>query len=134
MFTKLCRIGNDPIVRFTKDGGAVMSLSLAYQYGRKGEDGKRPTQWLDASMWGKQAEATQPYLQKGDQITVCINDLHIEMYEGKNGTSAKLAGHIVSFDFASGKHEPKSHVATTENKNTTSPKGAFDNFDDDIPF
>lgn len=50
MFNKLCRIGNDPEVRFIQSGDAVLSLSLAYAYGRKGSDGKRPTQWLDAAI------------------------------------------------------------------------------------
>ena len=45
----LARLGNDPEVRFTPDGKAVMDLSLAFSYGRK-VDGKQPTQWVNGTM------------------------------------------------------------------------------------
>lgn len=131
MFTKLTMIGNQPELRYTPKGDAVLNLSLAYKYGRKGEDGKRPTQWLEASLWGKQAEAVQPFLHKGDQISVSVDDLHIETYEGKNGQGHKLVGRIVSFDFASNKRETET-VAQAEQPKPA--KGGFDNFEDDIPF
>lgn len=96
MFTRAFRIGNEPQLRFTQGGDPVMGLSLAYSYGRKGNDGKKPTQWLDATLWGKMAEALQPYLVKGSQIVATIDDLHIEEYEGKNGPGHKLVGRVVS--------------------------------------
>ena len=103
MFSKLCRVGNDPEVRFTPSGDAVMNLSLAYAYGRKGDDGKRPTQWVEASMWGKQAESLAPYIKKGDQVSVSIDDLHIETYPKKDGSEGfKLMGRIAAFDFVGG--------------------------------
>lgn len=37
----LARIGRDVEVRYTAGGDAVASLSLAFTYVRKGEDGKR---------------------------------------------------------------------------------------------
>lgn len=103
MLTKAFRIGNDPKIRFTKNGDAVLSLSLAYNYGRKGEDGKKPTQWLDASLWGKQAEALAPYLQKGGHIVASVDDLHIEEYEGKNGAGHKLSGRVAAIEFVGSK-------------------------------
>ncbi|CAB4187693.1 Ssb Single-stranded DNA-binding protein [uncultured Caudovirales phage] len=141
MFSKLCRIGNQPEIRFTPGGDAVLNLSLAYNYGRKGEDGKRQTQWLEGSMWGKQAEAVHSYLHKGDQISASVDDLHIETYEGKNGTGTKLVGRIVSFDFVSGKRniEEQEPIKAQDDSQpsagtSTTKSGAFDNFDDDIPF
>lgn len=132
MFTKLFRLGNNPQVRFTQNGDAVMSLSLAYNYGRK-VDGKKPSQWIDASLWGKQAEALQPHLSKGMQVVCSIDDLHIEEYEGKNGKGHKLVGKIVGFDFAGGKPE-----ASPARQDEPSPKRADSGFDDmddgDIPF
>lgn len=138
MFSKLCRIGNQPEIRFTPGGDAVLNLSLAFNYGRKGEDGKRPTQWLEASIWGKQAEAVQSYLHKGDQISVSVDDIHIETYEGKNGTGTKLVGRIVSFDFVSGKRDSEAQEPRQSNPapavNPPAAGKSFDNFDDDIPF
>ena len=143
MFNKLCRIGNDPEVRFITSGDAVLSLSLAYSYGRKGSDGKRPTQWLEAALWGKQAEATAPYLHKGDLISVSVDDLHIEVYKKKDGTEGfKLAGKIVSFDFSGNKGEKKAnnpaehHSGAVEQKNPTygTKEDPFSDFDSNIPF
>lgn len=137
MFNKLCRIGNTPEIRHTPNGDAVLNLSLAYSYGRKGEDGKRQTQWLDASLWGKQAEAVQQYLHKGDQISVSIDDLHIETYPKKDGTEGfKLAGRVASFDFVGSKREEAAAPAEQQPApSKPKPASSFDNFDDDlIPF
>ncbi len=141
MFTKLFRLGNDPQVRFTPGGDAVMNLSLAYNYGRK-VDGKKPSQWIEASMWGKQAEALQPHLGKGIQVVCTIDDLHIEEYEGKNGKGHKLVGKVVGFDFAGGK-EVKQDTTDDHRRNRAaahdiSQSGGLrawvGDMDDDIPF
>ena len=50
------RIGRDAEVRHTAKGDSVANLSLAYNYGQKGSDGKRPSQWIDGSLWGKRAD------------------------------------------------------------------------------
>lgn len=131
MFTKSFRIGNDPQVRFTQKGDAVMSLSLAYNYGRKGDDGKKPTQWLDASLWGKQAEALQPFLQKGGQIVATVDDLHIEQYEGKNGPGHKLVGRIAGLELVGGKPEGNREPAREPAR---AAGNGFEDMDDDVPF
>lgn len=133
MFTKLFRVGNDPQVRFTQGGDAVMSLSLAYNYGRK-VDGKKPSQWIDASMWGKQAEALQPHLGKGMKVVCTIDDLHIEEYEGKNGKGHKLVGKIVGFDFADGKQSEGGNQPARQPAKPAGGASGFDDMDDDIPF
>ncbi len=138
MFTKLCRLGNDPEVRFLTNGTAVMSLSLAYPYGMKGQDGKRPTQWIEATMWGKQAEALQPFLKKGDQVSVSLDDVHIETYTNKQDGSEKfkLAGKVVGFDFvANGKSGNSAPAAQNKPAGTTSKPGmGWGDLDSDIPF
>ena len=58
----LARIGKDAEVRFTPGGTAVANVSLAFTYGKKSDDGKRPTQWVDASLWGQRAESLAPYI------------------------------------------------------------------------
>jgi hypothetical protein len=37
------RLGRDAELRYTPNGDAVCNLALACEYGRKGQDGKRPT-------------------------------------------------------------------------------------------
>jgi single-strand DNA-binding protein len=132
MFCRLCRIGNTPELRFTPAGKAVLNLSLAYSYGRKGEDGKKPTQWIDASLWDKQAEGLAPHLKKGNQVSVALDDLHIEEFEGKNGKGYKLVGRVVSLDFADSK-DSKEESAFVPASKPAAKSGGFDNFDE-IPF
>lgn len=123
----LFRIGNEPQLRFTQKGDAVLGLSLAYSYGRKGDDGKKPTQWLEAALWGKQAEALAPYLQKGGQIVASVDDLHIEEYEGKNGPGHKLAGRIVSIELVGGAQSAQKSAPSTRTE-----RAGYD--DEEIPF
>lgn len=134
MFTKTMRLGRDPELRLLADGTPVMNLALAYSYGKKGADGKKPTQWIEAGFFGKQAAAVHPYLHKGDQVGVSISDLHVETYEGKNGVGHKLSGRVVAFDFVG----ENKHGASTQVKPEPTPppksNAGFDNFDDDIPF
>ena len=133
MFTKAFRIGQEPNLRYTQKGDAVMGLSLAYNYGRKGDDGKKPTQWVEGSLWGKQAEALQPYLQKGGQIVATLDDLHIEQYEGKNGPGHKLVGRIVGLELVGGKtSEPAQHQASRSATRAQAPAD-FDE-SEDVPF
>lgn len=136
MFTKAFRIGQEPQLRYTQKGDAVMGLSLAYNYGRKGDDGKKPTQWVEGSLWGKQAEALQPYLAKGGQIVATIDDLHIEEYEGKNGPGHKLVGRIVSLELVGGKPEGSSSPAQHQASRSAMRSQAPADFDDgeNIPF
>lgn len=98
----LARLGKDAELRFTSTGEAVATLSLAFSYGRKGEDGKRPTQWVKGSLWGKRAEALEPYLLKGGLISVDLSEVHIETFEGQNGPGYNLVGKVDEIELAGG--------------------------------
>lgn len=98
--TDIGRIGRDAELRYTPSGDAVCNLALACDYGRK-VDGKRPTQWVDATLWGKQAEAMAPYLIKGQQVHFTMDDAHIETYAKTGGGEGfKLTGKIIVIKFA----------------------------------
>lgn len=97
----LARIGRDAEVRYLPNGDPVVNLSLAFTYGRKGEDGKRPTQWVDATFWGQRGETLAQWLLKGSQVVAYLDEIHIETYEGKNGTASKLAGRVVDIELIS---------------------------------
>lgn len=96
------RLGRDTELKQTQDGTAVCNIAVAVDYGRKGQDGNKPTQWYDLTLWGKQAEALAQYLTKGKQIFFTASDLHIETFT-KNDQSQgfKLTGRIDSIKFAS---------------------------------
>lgn len=139
----VARIGNEPVARYTPDGKAVMDISLAFDYGRKGADGRRPTQWINATMWGDRVEKLQPYLSKGGQVFVTLSEPHIETYEKKDGSGQgfSLRARINDLEFVGGRRDDS---ASSEAEPASAPRQApaksggkapgFDELDDDIPF
>src|SRR5690606_17274956 len=98
----LATIGRDVEVRHTAQGDPVASLSLAFTYGKKGSDGKRPTQWVDGSLWGQRAEALQPYLLKGTRVYVVLDEAHEQSYQTRDGRSgSKIVGRVNVIELAS---------------------------------
>ena len=141
ILTGLARIGKDAELRYTASNEPVANLSLAVNYGRKGDDGKRPTQWIEASMWGKRAESLAPHLLKGKQVDVVLEEPHIETFEGRNGTGHKLVGRVLSIEFASDgqRQDGQQQSAPAPQRQAPAPRpqqpaGGFGDFDDDIPF
>lgn len=140
----LALIGRDAELRTTPEGTSVCNLSLAFTYGRKGGDGKRPTQWVDASLWGKQAEALAPYLVKGGRVAVTLQEVHIERFDRRDGTQGeKLVGRVIDIQLAGSPREgsapapataPAPARAPAPAARTAAPAPAFDDFEDDIPF
>ena len=134
----LARLGRDAKLRTTSQGESVATLALAFSYGRKGSDGNRPTQWVDAALWGKRAEALAPYLTKGGLVSVVLEDVHIETFDGKSGHGHKLAARVVDVELASPKQAsaapaPAPHPAPRPAPAPAAGSG-FDNMDDSIPF
>jgi single-strand DNA-binding protein len=133
----LARIGKDAEVRYTPGGAAVANVSLAFTYGKKGDDGKRPTQWVDASLWGQRAESLAPYIKKGGQIVAYLEDVSIQTFTKGDGTQAtKMVARLVDLEFVSGGEQ-----ASSQPKPQPKPQAApqshgsgFDDFDSDIPF
>ena len=66
------RLGRDAELPGTPPAGMpVTNLSLAFSYGKKGSDGKRPTTWVDATLWNKPSRKPwRPILLKGGQVAV----------------------------------------------------------------
>lgn len=137
------RLGKDAELRFTQGGEPVASLALAFNYGQKGQDNKKPTQWLDASLWGKRAEAMAPYLKKGTQIYAILSEPHIETYQGRNGEGHKLVARVSEIEFAGGGQSAGESVNSrsgsgdgdyTQAPRKDKPKPSFEDLGDDIPF
>lgn len=132
----LARLGRDAEIRTTSNGEQVATLALAFSYGRKGSDGKRPTQWVDGALWGKRAEALAPYLLKGGLVSVSLEDVHVETFEGKNGTGHKLAARVVDVELAGGGERTAAPAPAPRPapRPPASASSGFDGMDDDIPF
>ena len=134
----LARLGRDAEIRTTSQGESVATLALAFSYGRKVSDGNRPTQWVDAALWGKRAEALAPYLLKGGLVSVLLEDVHIETYQGKNGEASKLVGRVVDVELAGGGARAASPAPAPRAAPRPAPAPAagsgFDDMTDDVPF
>jgi single-strand DNA-binding protein len=131
----LARIGKDAEVRYTPGGAAVANVSLAFTYGKKGDDGKRPTQWVDASLWGQRVESLAPYLTKGKQIVAYLEDVHIQTYTKGDGTQAsKMAARIADLEFVAGGEQAESQPKPKPQAAPQSQGSGFDDMGDDIPF
>jgi len=101
----IARIGKDVEVRYSPNGDAIANISLAFSYGKKQADGKRATQWVDATLFGKRAESLAPYLKKGGQIVAYLSDVNVQTYESKNGQGVKLVGKIDDLELIGGQVE-----------------------------
>lgn len=100
----LARLGRDAECRTVGDNLAA-NLALAYDYYDPKAEKKRSTTWVDAALWGKQAEALEPYLKKGQQVCCTVDDLHIETYQGRSGEGHKLVGKVTSIKLAGGRQD-----------------------------
>ena len=139
--TGLFTLGRDAETRVTPNGTTVITLAVAYNYGRKGEDGKKPSQWVRASMFGKQAETLAPYLTKGKQVSLVIRDLHIATFQKQDGSTGTSLEGVADFDdFARGPKQegaapaPAPRPAPAPPPAQRSAGSGFDDMDDDIPF
>ncbi len=65
-------LGRDPGMRYAPNGNAVTSLSVASNRTYTDSNGQRvkETTWFRVSVWGKQAESVNTYLQKGSSVLV----------------------------------------------------------------
>lgn len=136
----LARLGKDAGTRTVGDN-VVANLSLAFDYYDPKAEKKRSTTWVDAALWGKQAQALEQYLLKGTQVCVTVDDLHLEEYDNRDGdTMVKLVGRVSAIKLAGGKQEGGQAQAPAPRAAAPAPRAPApapkaDGFDDDdIPF
>ncbi|MCD6577337.1 MAG: single-stranded DNA-binding protein [Anaerolineaceae bacterium] len=65
-------LGRDPEMRYAPNGNAVTTLNVASnrQYTDSSGQKVKETTWFRVSVWGKQAENVNTYLQKGSSVLV----------------------------------------------------------------
>ena len=101
-------LGRDPEMRFTSDGKAIASFSVATsnQYTNKQGEKVKETTWFRISTFGKQAEICKEYLAKGSKVLV-VGRLNADpstgapriwqKADGTNGTSFEVTAETVRF-------------------------------------
>lgn len=144
MFSKLVRIGRNAELRHTAGGNAVISLVCVYDVGW---GDKKRAQWLEAAIWGKQAESLAQYLLKGKQVVIYADDVEVESYEHNGKSGSKLKCRVINIDLTDNKQgepqqrqpqqAPQNNRQQSQSAQQSQPQqnqGFNDSFDDDIPF
>jgi single-strand DNA-binding protein len=82
----LGNLGQDPELRFTQGGQAVLNIRLATTetYFDRERQKKERTDWHNVVIWGRRAEALSKILSKGSAIFV-EGSIRNSSYEGRDG-------------------------------------------------
>lgn len=122
------RIGQDPEVRYTQAGDAVVNLSLATSESWKNKNGEKQeaTEWHRISFFGKPAEIVGQYVQKGSQLYI-EGKIKSKKYTDKQGVE-RVAFEIAAdtFKMLGGKPD--------QTKPQTKQTAPVDDVNDPIPF
>lgn len=145
--TGLARLGRDAELRNSPQGEPVLNLALAFNYGKKDGNGKKPTQWVDASIWGDRAAKLAEYMTKGRELVVTLEDPHVHTYtKGDGSLGSTIRARLGALEFTSGTPQqdaaaparapaPRPAPAPAPRAASSQTSGnAFADMDDDIPF
>lgn len=137
------RLTRDPEMRYTQSGIAVTRFTLACDRPFGGQDGKKETDFIDCTVWRKQAENVAQYLKKGNMAGV-DGRLQISSYEAQDGTRrqrAEVVADSVRFLEPKGQGQSSSsgwgqaqQPKTAANHDAFSSGGALDLDPNDLPF
>jgi len=136
------RLGKDPEVKYTQNGVAVASFSLATDEQWKNKEGEKQqkTTWHNLVLWDKLAEIAGQYLTKGQQIYV-EGKLQTRKWEDKDGntryTTEIVIANLVMLGSKSdneGSSDEKSARKKAAPKKSEPQEDGLGVGDDDIPF
>ena len=121
---KVFLIGNltrDPEIRYTPKGTAVTDVGLAVNRVRTNDQGERieDTTFVDVTLWGRQAEIAEKYLNKGRAVFI-EGRLQMDTWEdkqtGQKRSRLKVVGENLQFlpDGRSGNHQQNTAQAAPQ--------------------
>ncbi len=124
-FNKITLVGNlgkDPELRYTPQGTAVCSFSMATNEKRRDKSGEfqNIATWFRVTLWGNQAETASKFLAKGRQVYI-EGRLRLEEYTDREGNirqSLEVNGNDMQFlgggertegsgDYSGGQHDDR---------------------------
>lgn len=160
------RLTRDPELRYTPKGTAVADLSMAINRYRSSADGGERTEettFVDVTLWGKQAETANQYLNKGREVFI-EGRLQLDSWEdkasGQKRSKLKVVGESMQFvgsanggnssgggDSSEGSRpsygggqsgdyaqQSSAPAASSHTESNRSPQPAIEEEEDDIPF
>lgn len=123
-------LGRDPELRTSNSGESILNFSIGVQTGTKD---KPATMWANCALWGKRAVTLQPYLAKGDRVTVS-GSIRLEDWVDKNGvTKQQLKMSVDQIDLPP-KGERSAADPAAQAKPAAGKSTELNTLDDDIPF
>jgi single-strand DNA-binding protein len=121
-------LGRDPELR-QHNGDNILNFAIGVAIGTKD---KPETMWVDCALWGKRATSLQPYMAKGQRVTVS-GPIKLEEYKAKDGTpKTRLRLSVDQIDLPPKGDAPAQTQQTQQPQ--SAPAGAMADMDDDIPF
>ena len=146
-------LGRDPEIRYTQGGDPIASFSVATSDSWKDRntgDTRENTEWHRVVMFRGLAKIAEDWLRKGQQVyiegrlrtrkwqdqsgqdrwTTEIVANEMQMLGGRGGSG----GGGDDYDQSAPSRPASGAPAESQEGGTQQPKGAFDDFDDDIPF
>ncbi|MBI1747191.1 MAG: single-stranded DNA-binding protein [Acidobacteria bacterium] len=140
------RLGKDPEVRRTNSGQAVARFSLATdeQWNDKNGERQKRTEWHNIVLWGKLAEISEQYLNKGKLVYI-EGRIQTREYDDRDGNKRRITEVVAGEMRMLGSREDRDSSAsnapsygssanTRETVETTPPSSPPAITDDDIPF
>jgi single-strand DNA-binding protein len=139
----LGNLGEDPELRHTQSGTAVMNLRLATTDRYKDNDGQwqERTDWHTVVVWGNRAESLSKFLRKGSKLLV-EGSVQTRSYEGRDGQK-KYSTEINAKEIelcdkreSGGQQQPNFPQPDRQQRQPAPPQApaGFGPGDDDVPF
>lgn len=133
--TLVGRIGQDPDIRYSKDGKAVATLSLATSEKWKDRNTgqvQESTDWHRVILFGRQAEIAGQYVKKGSLIGI-TGSIKYGKYTDKNGIeryTTEIRARDLQLLSGGQNQSQQQDQGFNQQQNTAD----FDSFSDDVPF
>lgn len=131
--TLIGNLGQDPELRHTQGGQAILNLRIAVNesYLDRNKERQERVEWVTVVLWGKRGEALSKFLSKGSRI--CVEGrLQTRSWEDKGGAKRySTEVHATNVLLLGGRGSGDGGGRREQDE----PRGGGDNFgDDDIPF
>ena len=83
----LATLSRDAELKFSSKGNPFLNVSVWEYTGDKLPDGKKETQFVDLTIFGKQAEGLAPYMTKGTQFVFHVDRVKVNQFQRKDGST-----------------------------------------------
>lgn len=142
--TIMGRLTKDPELRFTQNGTAVASFSLAVERDYSGKDSEKQVDFIDCIAWRHTAEFLAKYFSKG-RMVVAAGRLQVRFWEDNQGKKRKAVEVVVENVYFGDSKKENDGSGYQSQYNTApqagnAPSSVYDGFteldevDDDLPF